>query len=193
MAQEAFNAAGDPTKFPEQLREGLRPWSPLKVYERVPNFSPTKQNTIYDYATDKYVPIRFYDYINKTWLTGKPSVNVTIPTSKWDPATGLTYLQMGREGWGFQKSQNGGGTLPLPSIASSSYHRYGSRVSAGQTESSFYDGIDTSLSGIASSGNRRYRSSEGRTCSTHRDRRRSGKSLPSRISRVHRSRVGERA
>ncbi len=149
MAQEAFNAAGDPTKFPEQLREGLRPWSPLKVYERVPNFSPTKQNTIYDYATDKYVPIRFYDYINKTWLTGKPSVNVTIPTSKWDPAAGLTYLQMGREGWGFQKSQNGGGTLPLPSIASSSYHRYGSRVSSGQTESSFYDGIDTSLAGIA--------------------------------------------
>src|SRR3978361_216094 len=87
MAQEAWVAAGDPTKFPEQLREGLRPWSPLKVYERVPNFSPPKQTTIYDYATDKYVPIRFYDYINKTWLTGKPSVNVTVPTSKWDPAS----------------------------------------------------------------------------------------------------------
>src|SRR3954454_713886 len=149
MAQEAFNAAGDPTKFPEQLREGLRPWSPLKVYERVPNFSPTKQNTIYDYATDKYAPIRFYDYINKTWLTGKPSVTVTIRASNWDPATGLTYSQIGREGWGFQKSQNGGGTLPLPSISSTPYHRYGSRVPAGETESSFYDGIDIGLSGIA--------------------------------------------
>ncbi len=149
MAQEAFKAAGDPTKFPEQLREGLRPWSPVKVYERVPNFSPTKQNTIYDYATDKYVPIRFYDYINKTWLTGKPAVNVTLPVGKWDPATGLTYLQMGREGWGFQKSQNGGGTLPLPTISSTSYHRYGSRVPSGETESSFYDGIDISLAGIS--------------------------------------------
>ena len=149
MAQEAFAAAGDPTKFPEQLQEGLRPWSPLKVYERVPNFARIKQNTIYDYATDKYVPIRFYDYINKTWLAEKPAVNVTIPVSKWDPATGLTYLQMGREGWGFQKSQNGGGTLPLPSISTSSYHRYGSRVPAGETESSFYDGIDVGLSGIA--------------------------------------------
>src|SRR5271155_1165435 len=27
MAQEAYLAAGDPTKFPEQIREGLRPWS----------------------------------------------------------------------------------------------------------------------------------------------------------------------
>ncbi|MFL6417419.1 MAG: PIG-L deacetylase family protein, partial [Bryobacteraceae bacterium] len=149
MAQEAFAAAGDPNKFPEQLQEGLRPWSPVKVYERAPNFTQTKQNTIYDYATDKYVPIRFYDYVNKTWLPGKPSVNVTVPVSKWDPATGLTYLQMGREGWGLQKSQNGGGTLPLPSISSTSYHRYGSRIPAKETESSFYDGIDIGLSGIA--------------------------------------------
>ena len=32
MAQEAFLAAGDPARYPEQIREGLRPWSPLKVY-----------------------------------------------------------------------------------------------------------------------------------------------------------------
>ena len=35
MAQEAFRAAADPTAFPEQLREGLRPWAALKVYARV--------------------------------------------------------------------------------------------------------------------------------------------------------------
>jgi hypothetical protein len=28
----AFKAAGDPSMFPEQIREGLRPWQPLKVY-----------------------------------------------------------------------------------------------------------------------------------------------------------------
>ena len=32
MTQLAFKAAGDPTAFPEQIREGLRPWQPLKVY-----------------------------------------------------------------------------------------------------------------------------------------------------------------
>jgi len=36
MAQEAFKAAGDPTIFPEQLKEGLRPWMPIKDYARVP-------------------------------------------------------------------------------------------------------------------------------------------------------------
>src|SRR3954463_12294633 len=35
MAQEVFKAAGDPNAFPEQLREGLRPWSPVKDYARV--------------------------------------------------------------------------------------------------------------------------------------------------------------
>src|SRR6185437_6102068 len=52
MAQEVYLAAGDPNRFPEQIREGQRPWQPLKVYARVPFFSPTKSHTIYDYATD---------------------------------------------------------------------------------------------------------------------------------------------
>src|ERR1051325_10855697 len=33
MAQEAFEAAGDPKAFPEQIHAGLRPWSPLKRSE----------------------------------------------------------------------------------------------------------------------------------------------------------------
>src|SRR6187549_693631 len=32
LAREAFKAAGDPTKYPEQIREGLRPWQPKKIY-----------------------------------------------------------------------------------------------------------------------------------------------------------------
>lgn len=32
MAQEAFNAAGDKSRYPEQLTGGLTPWSPQKVY-----------------------------------------------------------------------------------------------------------------------------------------------------------------
>lgn len=63
MAQEAFEAAGDPTKFPEQIQEGLRPWKPLKIYEHVPFFDVTPQG-MYDYAIDKFVPVRFFDYIH---------------------------------------------------------------------------------------------------------------------------------
>src|SRR5579862_2204436 len=36
IAQEVFAAAGDPAMFPDQIREGLHPWSPLKMYARVP-------------------------------------------------------------------------------------------------------------------------------------------------------------
>ncbi|MCG6923837.1 MAG: PIG-L family deacetylase, partial [Acidobacteria bacterium] len=32
VSQEAFEAAGDPEAFPEQLEAGLRPWQPLKLY-----------------------------------------------------------------------------------------------------------------------------------------------------------------
>ena len=29
---EAFRLAADPTAFPEQIKEGLRPWQPAKLY-----------------------------------------------------------------------------------------------------------------------------------------------------------------
>jgi LmbE family N-acetylglucosaminyl deacetylase len=150
MAQEAYLAAGDPSRFPEQIREGLRPWQPLKVYARVPFFEPTKTHTIYDYATDKYVPIRFFNYVTKTWITERPGTNVTAPEGTADYAAGLTFQQIGRYGWGFQKSQNGGGTIPQPALYSAPYHRYASQVPAAEKENSFYDGIDISLVGIAS-------------------------------------------
>ncbi len=113
MAQEAFEAAGDPTKFPEQIREGLRPWSPLKVYARVPFFDVTPQG-MYDYAIDKFVPVRFFDYLKQSWSTEKPSTTLEIPEGNYAPAAGLSYLQIGRAGLGFQKSQNNGVAIPPP-------------------------------------------------------------------------------
>jgi LmbE family N-acetylglucosaminyl deacetylase len=149
VTQEAFVAAGDPKRFPEQLREGLHVWSPLKVYEHVPFFQPSKDG-IYDYATDKFVPVRFYDYVTQKWIDHPPGENVSVPEGVRDPAVGLTFFQMGRNGLGQQKSQNGGVTIPPPSVRPSPYHRYGSRVEAPDHESSMYDGIDISLEGIAS-------------------------------------------
>jgi LmbE family N-acetylglucosaminyl deacetylase len=32
VTREAFKAAGDPSRFPEQVAAGLRPWQPLKLY-----------------------------------------------------------------------------------------------------------------------------------------------------------------
>jgi hypothetical protein len=32
LAHEVFEVAGDPSRFPEQLRDGAQPWAPLKLY-----------------------------------------------------------------------------------------------------------------------------------------------------------------
>src|SRR5689334_2324478 len=32
LTQEAYRIAGDPSAFPDQLRDGVRPWQPLKLY-----------------------------------------------------------------------------------------------------------------------------------------------------------------
>jgi LmbE family N-acetylglucosaminyl deacetylase len=149
MAQEAFAAAGDPNRFPEQIKEGLRPWTPLKVYARTPFFDVTPQG-MYDYAIDKYVPVRFFDYIHKTWSTTKPTTNLEIQEGSFAPAAGLTYLQIARQGLGNQKTQNNGVAMPRPGPMASTYHRYDSRVPAADHEETFYDGIDVSVNGIGS-------------------------------------------
>jgi len=148
MAQEAFTAAGDPKVFPDQIAAGLRPWKPFAVFARTP-FAPVTAKGMYDYATGKWAPTRFYSYVTKEWSTSEPSADVSIPEGQWDPVLGRSYLQMAREGWGKQLSQYGGGTPPLPGPSDSTYHRYGSLVPAPQSRATFFSGIDTSLPGLA--------------------------------------------
>jgi LmbE family N-acetylglucosaminyl deacetylase len=149
MNQLVFTAAGDPKVCPDQIAEGLRPWSPLKVYARTP-FFPASNRGIFDYATNKWSPVRFYDYVTQQWIDSYPASTLRIPEGTWDPILGESYFQIARTGWSMQKSQNGGGTLPLPGPVFVSYHRYGSTVKTTDQENSFFDGIDTSLPGIAS-------------------------------------------
>jgi LmbE family N-acetylglucosaminyl deacetylase len=149
MAQEVFAAAGDPKVFPEQIAEGLLPWSPAKVYARVPFFSVSAKG-MFDYATNKYAPARFYNYVTKEWTTESPKTNVTIAEGEYSPVLGMSYLQFGRRGLGLQKSQNGGMGVPAAGAFDVAYHRYGSRVKSDEQEKSFFDGVDVSLMGMAS-------------------------------------------
>ncbi len=148
MAQEVYNAAGDPKVFPDQIAAGLEPWTPLKVYARVPGFSLSPKG-MYDYATGKYAPVRFRDYVNQRDIEGVPETNLTIDEGQRDPLLGQTYLQISRRGLGEQRSQHEGPNVPLAGEASSAYHRYGSRVRTEALEQNFFDGIDTSLPGLA--------------------------------------------
>jgi LmbE family N-acetylglucosaminyl deacetylase len=149
MAQEVFEAAGDPKVFPEQIAAGLLPWSPMKVYARVPFFSVTSKG-MFDYATNKYAPARFYNYVTKEWTTESPKANVTVAEGDYSPVLGMSYLQFGRMGLGLQKSQNGGMGVPAAGAFDVAYHRYGSRVKTEEQEKNFFNGVDVSLMGIAS-------------------------------------------
>ncbi|MBV9147593.1 MAG: PIG-L family deacetylase [Acidobacteria bacterium] len=53
LAQEAFRAAGDPNRFPEQLKDGLLAWQPKKLY--VGNFQQEEPKLAFDIGT--YSPL----------------------------------------------------------------------------------------------------------------------------------------
>jgi LmbE family N-acetylglucosaminyl deacetylase len=149
MAQEAFKAAGDPKMFPEQFSEGLRPWKPLKVYARVP-FAMITEKGIYDYADGKFYPAEFQNYTNGTIEKGRLSTTLQVPEGTYNPLLGLTYKQISTVGLGFQKSQDGGTGLPPAEADMAEYHRFASSVPVEEKESSFFDSVDVSLTGIAS-------------------------------------------
>jgi len=157
IAQEAFKVAGDPKVFPEQLKNGLEPWQPLAVYSREP-FARIENGQMFDYATGKSVPARFKNYVTGDWIEGAPKADVTIPVGTWDPVLGRTYVQIAREGWGKQLSQNGGANPALSAPDSSSYHLWAvapAAAAAGQEAkdtSLFWNAkvhINTSIAGLA--------------------------------------------
>ncbi|HWG21550.1 MAG TPA: PIG-L family deacetylase [Terracidiphilus sp.] len=163
IAQEVFKAAGDPKVFPEQLRPGkdgtpgLQPWQPLAVYSMVP-FAPITSKGMFDYATGKWAPARFRNYVTGEVIEGALSTDVTIPVGDRDPLLGRSYTQIAREGWGEQKSQNGGANPTLSGPGTARYHLWAVAPVAENTARSseasdlFHNrkvGIDTSIKALA--------------------------------------------
>jgi LmbE family N-acetylglucosaminyl deacetylase len=165
IAQEVFKAAADPRVFPDQLKSpsegglGLQPWQPLAVYSMTP-FAPVTEKGMFDYATGKWAPAKFRNYITGQWITGVPSTDVRIPVGTLDLTLGRSYVQIARQGWGEQKSQNGGATPTLSGPATASYHLWAVDAEA-KTNSSGEEetgsdlflnrrvNIDTGVSGLA--------------------------------------------
>ncbi len=148
VAQQAYIAAGDPSVCPDQIRAGLRPWSPQKLYVRVP-FARITDQGVFDYATGHWAPAIFHNFVTGADIHGEPSADVSIPTGQYDPLLGLTYFQLARLGLGQQRSQNDGLGLPLAGPITSGYHLYATRVAAQAGDATLFSGIDTSLVGIA--------------------------------------------
>lgn len=156
IAQEVFKAAGDPKVFPEQLKDGIEPWQPLAVYSMVP-FAPITDKGMFDYATGKWAPAQFKNYITGEVIHGALSADATMPVGNRDALLGRSYVQIAREGWGEQKSQNGGANPSLSGPANTSYHLWAVAPEARATGAAkggdlFHNSkinIDTSFSSLA--------------------------------------------
>lgn len=124
LAQHVLEAAADPDRFPEQIAAGLHPWKPRKLYANNihPRWRPEDQNV---------------------WT-------IAVPTGEFHPVLGRSYAQIARHGLGFQRSQGISGH-DGPAGESQSYYRL-TRPDPGPSpvrEVSFFDGIDTSITGLA--------------------------------------------
>ena len=86
MAQEAFAAAGDRNRYPDQLKDGLQPWSPAKVY--IGGVRPNEDWTV-RVDTGEYDPILgdSYDNFARRGLSFQRSQN----SGRFTPSTGPNY------------------------------------------------------------------------------------------------------
>jgi LmbE family N-acetylglucosaminyl deacetylase len=87
---EAFRAAGDASRFPEQIAQGLRPWQPQKVYK-----------------------------VGRYGFGGEPPPEpgdklVPVDTNVYDALLGETYAEIGSEARAMHKCQGFGQLLALP-------------------------------------------------------------------------------
>ena len=71
-----------------------------------------------------------------------------VDAGEYSPWLGDSYANFARLGLAFQRSQNGGQVERVAGPSYTYYKRLASRVSAPDKETSFFDGIDTRLSGL---------------------------------------------
>jgi len=129
LTKEAFRAAADPNRFPEQIKEGLQPWQPKKLY--IGNVCGFGSSTC--------------DPANYT---------VKLNTGKEDPLLGMSYVQFAVEGLKHQESQ-GLGDIRIPKGDRFAFYKLVDSIVDSPKdkdghEQDFFDGIDTSLPGLAS-------------------------------------------
>jgi LmbE family N-acetylglucosaminyl deacetylase len=127
LSREAFRAAADPNRFPEQIKEGLIPWQAKKLYiGNVCGFAATTC----------------------------PSENYTVKlnTGVVDPLLGMSYVEFAMKGLKHQLSQGAGSWSVEPGDRFTYYKLVDSVLppDANQNghEKDFFDGIATNLPGL---------------------------------------------
>jgi LmbE family N-acetylglucosaminyl deacetylase len=73
---------------------------------------------------------------------------IRVDAGEYDPVLGDSYQSFARLGLSFQRSQTGGRYAPQPGPSVSYYKRLQSLVDAPAKETTFFDGIDTTIPGL---------------------------------------------
>jgi LmbE family N-acetylglucosaminyl deacetylase len=123
VSHDAYKAAGDATKYPEQLKAGLRPWQAKKFY--------------YSTAFGQQ--------------PGASTKLTRVNSSVYDSLLGKTYSEIGTEARSMHKCQGMAQLLALPGPATRNYELTECTI-PGQLqreERSLTDGVDTSIAGLA--------------------------------------------
>jgi LmbE family N-acetylglucosaminyl deacetylase len=129
LTKEAFRAAADPNRFPEQIKEGLQPWQAKKLYiGNVCGFGASSC------AAENYT--------------------VKLNTGRVNPLLGTSSIQFAMDGLRHQLSQGAGGWSVEPGDRYTYYRLLDTVVPPATDkeghEKDFFDGIDTSLLGLRS-------------------------------------------
>ncbi len=113
LVREAYGLAGDPTKYPEQLKDGLRPWKPYKLY-----FSGTQVNGPGQGRGGRAGGGAGAPGAAPAPAAGQQTWHVDrVDMSAYDPLLGRTYQEIATDAHSNHKCQGTGGLPPIPGIA----------------------------------------------------------------------------
>ncbi len=121
LSLEAFHAAADANRFPQQIENGLHSWQPKKIYSRV--FRWRRQPD------------------------GQEHKVIKVPTGIFDPLLGKTPYQYGREARRFHICQDMNRVSPLPGREYTDLYLEDTVLERPMPEARMFDGIPSSLFG----------------------------------------------
>jgi LmbE family N-acetylglucosaminyl deacetylase len=128
LTVEAYRAAADPARYPEQIAQGLRPWQAKRVF-----------------CTDT-------SSFGQSSRASNPARDlVTVDVTGFDPLLGRAYSELGLEARSMHKCQGTSQLLMLPGQSSNRTYRLRDSVigQPGVAPPVLFDGIDTLLPGLA--------------------------------------------
>jgi LmbE family N-acetylglucosaminyl deacetylase len=123
LTREAFRAAADPQKFPEQLKLGFQCWQTKKLFVSARPWREPPSGA------------------EKTQI-------VRVPVGDYDPVLGRSYREIATEGYSKHRTQGNGTAYSLPGRAYESFALADSVAGNQQNGNTFFDSIDTSLMAI---------------------------------------------